>query len=196
MRFRLAAIAVTLLLAGCATSSVVLLPEEDGGHGEIALRSTNGKGGETVMKDANTRASLASGQPSIKPLGANGLKPAEAALLAALPPAPKSFTLYFQEGTTELAPGSSGALEEIRAEVARRPGAEVQVTGHTDTVGSSADNDVLSRKRADEVVNWLATKGFDRRMMSGVGRGERELKVRTADNVDNAANRRVEVLVR
>jgi outer membrane protein OmpA-like peptidoglycan-associated protein len=195
MRLRFIAI-LAVLLAGCATSSVVLLPDEDGGRGEIALLPKNGKGAETVMKDPNTRATLGSGQPSIKPLGPKGLKPTEAALLASLPPPPKTFTLYFQEGTTELAAGSTGALEEIRAEAAMRPGVEVQVTGHTDTVGSNADNDVLSRKRAEDIVNWLATKGFDPRTMSAVGRGERELKEHTADNVGNPINRRVEVLVR
>jgi len=45
-------------------------------------------------------------------------------------------------------------------------------------------------------MNWLAGQGFDRSVMSAVGRGEREPKVATADNVDSAANRRVEVLVR
>ncbi len=189
-------VCAALVLAGCATSSVVLLPEEDGGHGEIALRAKDGKGGETVMKDANSRATLGGSQPSVRPLGARGLKAEEAALLAALPPPAKSFTLYFKEGTTELARESAGMLEQIRAEVASRPGAEVQVTGHTDTVGSDADNDALSRRRADEIVGWLATKGFDRRAMSSVGRGERELKERTADNVSDAVNRRVEVLVR
>lgn len=196
MRPRVVLVCVAVALAGCAHSSVVLLPEEDGGHGEIALRAKDGKGGETVMRDVNSRATLGGGQPSIRPLGPNGLRPNEAALLAALPPPPRSFTLYFQEGTTELAPESTGMLEQIRAEVARRPGAEVQVTGHTDTVGGNADNDVLSRKRAEEVVNWLASKGFDRKMMSAVGRGERELKEQTADNVASAVNRRVEVLVR
>jgi OmpA-OmpF porin, OOP family len=185
-----------LTLTGCAHSSVVLLPEEDGGHGEIALLPKDGKGSATLMKDANSRATLGSGQPSIRPLGAKGLRPNEAALLAALPPPPKSFTLYFQEGTTELVAQSAGMLEQIRAEVARRPGAEVQVTGHTDTVGSDADNDVLSRKRAQEIVDWLVTKGFDRKVMSAVGRGERELKEPTADGVSNSVNRRVEVLVR
>ena len=87
-------------------------------------------------------------------------------------------------------------LEQIRAEIAKRPGAEVQVTGHTDTVGSSADNDALSQKRAEEILNLLASKGFDRTIMSAVGRGERELKVPTADNVESPANRRVEVIVR
>jgi len=190
------AIWAAFLLAGCAHSSVVLLPDEDGGHGEISIRPASGQGGETVMRDANSRANLTGAKPSIQLLGAKGLKPTEAALLASLPPPARSFTLYFHEGTTQLAADSVGMLEQIRAEVARRPGAEVQVTGHTDTVGSNTDNDALSRRRADEIVNWLATKGFDRRMMSAVGRGERELKQHTADNVSSAANRRVEVLVR
>ena len=196
MRCRGIAICAMLVLAGCAHSSVVLLPDEDGGHGEIGIRQPESKGGETVLRDANSRATLAGAQPSIRPLGAKGLKPEEAALLASLPPPAKSFTLYFHEGTTEIAADSVGVLEQIRAEVAKRPGAEVQLTGHTDTVGSDADNDALSRRRAAEIVNWLATKGFDRRMMSAVGRGERELKERTADNVSSPVNRRVEVLVR
>ena len=70
------------------------------------------------------------------------------------------------------------------------------MTGHTDTVGSESDNDALSGKRAEEILNLLASKGFDRGIMSAVGRGERELKEPTADNVSSAANRRVEVIVR
>jgi outer membrane protein OmpA-like peptidoglycan-associated protein len=124
------------------------------------------------------------------------LKPAEAALVSDLPPPAKSFTLYFPEGTTDITPESAPVLEELRAEIAKRPGAEVQVTGHTDTVGSDADNDALSQKRAEQILNLLASKGFDRSIMSAVGRGERELKQPTADNVSNPANRRVEVIVR
>lgn len=95
-----------------------------------------------------------------------------------------------------MTPASVPVLVALRAEIARRPGAEVQVTGHTDTVGSDADNDVLSLRRAREILNLLASKGFDRSIMTAVGRGERELKVPTADNVSNPANRRVEVIVR
>ena len=70
------------------------------------------------------------------------------------------------------------------------------MTGHTDTVGSEEDNDRLSMQRAEEVLGWLASQGFDRSMMSAVGRGERALMQPTMDNVDNPANRRVEVIVR
>ena len=193
MRIRALALSVACLLAGCAHSSVVLLPDEDGGHGEVAIRKA---GNETMMSEANSRATLSGSQPTIKPLGPKGLKPNEAALLTAMPPPAKSFTLYFLQGTTNMTAESAPVVEAIRAEIARRPGAEVQVTGHTDTVGKDADNDELSRKRAEEILNVLASKGFDRSIMSAVGRGERELKEQTADNVSSAVNRRVEVIVR
>jgi outer membrane protein OmpA-like peptidoglycan-associated protein len=187
---------IVLTLAGCAhSSSLVLLPDEDGGHGQVAILEAGGKANETVVADANSRASLG-GRPSVKPLGNKGLKPAEAALLGELPPPARSFTLYFLEGTTTLTPQSAPVIDELRAEIARRPGADVQVTGHTDTVGSDADNDALSQKRAEEILGLLASQGFDRSVMSAVGRGERELKEATGDNVGNAVNRRVEVIVR
>ena len=69
---------------------------------------------------------------------------------------------------------SASRLPEIRAEVAKRPGVEVQVTGHTDTVGDERDNDELSLKRAEEVLSFLADQGFSRKVMSAVGRGEHE----------------------
>jgi len=180
-------------LAGCAHSSMILLPDEDGGHGQVAILESGGKASETIVSEANSRATLG-GTPSIRPVGA--LKPAEAALVGDLPPPARSFTLYFLQGGTDMTPDSAPVLEELRAEIARRPGAEVQVTGHTDTVGSDADNDALSQKRAEEILNLLASKGFDRSIMSAVGRGERELRMPTADNVSNPVNRRVEVIVR
>lgn len=186
----------SIALVGCSHSSLVLLTDENGGHGEVGIQRAGVSGEEAVVRDANMRATLGGSRPSVRPLGAKGLKPNEAALLAALPPAAKSFVLYFREGTTDLTAESAPKLEDIRAEVARRAGAEVQVTGHTDTVGSQSDNDTLSRKRADEILNVLASKGFARSMMSSVGRGERQLRAPTADNVSSPVNRRVEVIVR
>ena len=66
----------------------------------------------------------------------------------------------------------------------------------TDTVGGAEENDNLSTRRAEEVSKWLVSQGLDPPIMSASGRGERELKQPTMDNVSNAANRRVEVIVR
>jgi len=196
MKRSVLAICAMLAVTGCSRSSLVLLPDEDGGHGKITILKPNRPGSGTIVSEANTRATLDGSRPSIRPLGAKGLKPDEALLVSALPPPPKSFTLYFFEGTTEMTPESVPVLDLLRAEIARRPGAEVQVTGHTDTVGSYAENDMLSLRRAREILSLLATRGFDRSIMTAVGRGERELKVPTGDNVSNPINRRVEVIVR
>lgn len=193
-RFGLAA--VGLLLGGCATPSLVLLPDEEGGQGSVAVLEAGGKPTEAVIAAGNSRTRLGDPTPDSRPLGDKGLKKQEAALLTDLPPAARSFTLYFQQGTTTLVPESVAVLASLRAEIGTRSGPEIEVTGHTDTVGDEGDNDTLSVKRANEVMDWLVEQGFDRSQMSSVGRGERELKVATADNVDNAANRRVEVTVR
>ncbi len=195
MTLRIYALGLTLVLAGCAHSSLVLLNDEDGGHGAVAIRKTQATAVETLVSEPNSRTSIGS-KPVTRPLGAKGLSAREAALLASLPPAPKSFSLYFLEGTTDLTETSVSRLDEIRADIARRPGVEVEVTGHTDTVGDASDNDALSRKRAAEVVDLLASKGFERAIMSAVGRGERELKVPTDDNVSSPVNRRVDIIVR
>lgn len=187
---------IALLLAGCATSSLVLLPDDEGHQGAVAVLEANGKPTEAVVSTGNTRTKLGQANAAAKPLGQNGLKAQEAALLTSLPPPAKSFTLYFDEGTTTPTAESMPVLEQIKAEIASRTGPDVQVTGHTDTVGSGEDNDRLSAQRAEEVLNWLASQGLDRSIMSAVGRGERELKEPTMDNVSNAANRRVEIIVR
>ena len=185
-----------LAVAGCATSSLVLLPDEEGHQGSVAVLEAGGKPTDAVIADGNSRTKLGDATPASKPLGASGLKKQEAALLTGLPPPARSFLLYFELGTTTLTPDSVSVLTALRAEIAARSGPEVEVTGHTDTVGAEDYNDKLSFRRAQEVMNWLAGQGIDRSLMSAVGRGERDLKEATADNTGSRANRRVEVIVR
>jgi OOP family OmpA-OmpF porin len=194
MTVRLAA--ACLLLGGCATSSLVLLPDDEGHQGSVAVLETDGKPTGSVISQGNSRTKLGDANAAPKPLGEKGLRPEEAALLSTLPPPAKSFTLYFDQGTVTPTAGSQSVLTALRAEIASRSGPQVEVTGHTDTVGSQDDNDRLSAQRAEEVLNWLAGQGFDRSLMSATGRGERDLKEPTVDNFSSATNRRVEVIVR
>lgn len=189
-------VAACLLLGGCATSSLVLLPDDEGHQGSVAVLEAGGKPAEAVIAEGNSRTKLGDPTPASQPLGEKGLKAQEAALLTSLPPPAKSFVLYFAQGTVTPAPESQAVLVALRSEIASRSGPQVEVTGHTDTVGSEEDNDRLSQQRAEEVLNWLAGQGIDRSLMSAVGRGERELKEPTVDNIGSATNRRVEVIVR
>jgi outer membrane protein OmpA-like peptidoglycan-associated protein len=190
---RLAAAGLFLGLSACQHSSLILLPDEGGGHGAVAVLEANGKPVDAVVSQPDSRTKLGDATPTTRPAQ---LKGDEVALLSGMPPPPKSFTLYFVEGTTDLTPESQPALADLRAEIARRPGVDVEVTGHTDTVGSAEDNDRLSQNRAEQILGLLATVGIDRSLMTAVGRGERDLREPTMDNVESALNRRVEVLVR
>lgn len=193
---RLAALWLCLGLAACGHSSLTLLPDEAGGHGSVAVLEANGKPVDAVVSQPDSRTRLGSATPNPQPLGAAGLNRNQVALLSGLPPPPKSYTLYFVEGTTDVTAESRPLLGQLLAEIAQRPGVDVEVTGHTDTVGSVEDNDALSLRRAEQILSLLTTVGIDRSLMTAVGRGERELREQTADNVENAVNRRVEILVR
>lgn len=67
--------------------------------------------------------------------------------------------------------------------------AALYVAGHTDTVGPPGDNAVLSDKRARAIAEYFRGKGV-RVPVYFLGVGERGLAVDTADNVDEARNRR------
>jgi outer membrane protein OmpA-like peptidoglycan-associated protein len=181
------------LLGACAAPKAVLLPGEDG-HATGALAVLNENGQERVLDQPLERARMARRGASVRRL--SEINPAYRRLMATMPPPAYSYTLYFYEGTTTIVPSSRPVLEAIKGDVAVRPGAEIEVTGHTDTVGSEDDNDRLSMLRAEEIMRTLIAEGMPRDATSAVGRGEREPAVDTGDNVANIQNRRVEVIVR
>jgi outer membrane protein OmpA-like peptidoglycan-associated protein len=86
------------------------------------------------------------------------------------------------------------------AEVSARKAVEVVVTGHTDTLGGTEDNDSLSLERATAVAaklkDSLAAHGVAADAVTVVGRGERDLLVTTRDQKAEPRNRRVEITVR
>lgn len=194
-RFSLSPLLTALLLAGCATPSLTLLPSEEGRQGAVAVLEENGRQRETVVSELNSRTNL-SGRPRTKSIDPDRMSPGQKALLDLLPETPVNLTLYFHEGTTTLIPSSAPGLDFLKAEVKRRPGAEILVTGYTDRKGSIEDNDELSQRRAEEVLSALAAEGIELGMMSAVGRGERDPLISTDDGVTEPRNRRVEVTIR
>lgn len=188
----LIALVAALFLVGCASGGVTLLPAEPGANvGSVVVLDPRTGAERGALTAANTRTALAS-RVSVRPAD-----PARfASLTSALPPPAAHFTLYFFEGTTRLVPGSEPELQRMFAEIAKRSGVEVQITGHTDTVGSDADNDRLSLNRAREIRDALVARGLNPAITRAVGRGERELLIPTPDNTPEERNRRVEVIVR
>ncbi|MBS0333151.1 MAG: OmpA family protein [Proteobacteria bacterium] len=183
-----------LSLAACATSrgTVTLLPGEAGAPvGAVAVFDPKSGAEKGSLTAEYTQTGLG---------GRFAAKPADPKLYAeladTLPKPPTHFTLYFMEGLTTLTPESEAELKKVFDEVARRPGAEVQITGHTDTVGKAEDNDSLSLRRAEDIRQQLIKQGLNPSISRAVGRGARELLVQTPPGTEEPKNRRVEIIVR
>jgi outer membrane protein OmpA-like peptidoglycan-associated protein len=192
---RLALLAL-ILLAGCASRNdlYVLLPGKDGKTGALVVESE----GKKQTLDTPYAAARVKNVGSV-----DGIKSSEAEVkqdfgpaLEAQPKRPVSFYLYFQRDTDEFAPESKALVNQIFAEIARRPAPEVAIIGHTDRVGSMQYNDVLSLRRAERCRDELIKLGIPKVRISVAGRGAREPEVQTADQVSEPRNRRVEINVR
>lgn len=174
---------------------VVLLPGPDGKVGVVLVRSA---AGEARLDTAYAAAEVSeAGAIALQRDDAASVARRFGAVLAAQPPRPVSFTVYFATGSaTELTPESQPVIDALKAELARRPAPEITVIGHTDRAGNADANDTLSVSRAQAVRDMLVASGTKTFGLDAVGRGEREPLVATDDGVAEAKNRRVEISVR
>jgi OOP family OmpA-OmpF porin len=177
---------------------VVLLPDDEGRVGRLAVA---GEGRETqVLEQARAALEIRDGRSRPVALADSEVEGIFGAALAAQPEPPRSFTLYFLEASTDLADVSKPVLDDIVSDLRRRQSPDIVVIGHTDRVGSLADNDALARRRAGAIGSFIADflrrQGIRAVRIAAEGRGERELLVPTADAVKEPRNRRAEIVVR
>jgi len=70
----------------------------------------------------------------------------------------------------------------------------INVTGHTDTVGTAEYNMALSKRRAMAVKKELIRLGIPAEEIAVAWKGKSDLLVQTADGVKEPQNRRVEIV--
>jgi outer membrane protein OmpA-like peptidoglycan-associated protein len=197
MRRRYASLIASLVLGGCATQSqdlIVLLPDKEGKVGTVVVQGQKGK---AVLNTAYAAARTASDGGVQRGIASQSeVKDVFSGALAAQPPRPISFTLYFESGIDEFTEQSKQEVKGLLAEVGRRQAPDITVIGHTDLVGPDPSNDALSLQRAERVKSILAGMGIPAERILTAGRGRREPLIPTADGVSEPRNRRVEINVR
>lgn len=184
------------LAAGCASTpsdKVVLLPQADGSSSAVVVKQGEQ---QAVLDTPYASARTGSKGPTTGRETDESVKKQFGAALGAQPPAPKSFTVYFLLNSDEFTEESKAAVNDLLAEMAKRPSPEITAIGHTDRLGSDQVNDTLSAQRAQRVKELLIQRGVAAERISVAGRGEREPLVPTADEVAEPRNRRVEISVR
>jgi len=194
---RLFLLAMALLtLTGCPRQELyVVLPNADGrpGAGKISVVEGNTT---TVLNQPFAAAEARGGQAEAIPIEPTEAKIVFNQAIAARPILPAHFRLYFILGSDQLTPESAVAYRSVFDDIKRRAAYEVEVIGHTDTLGDVASNQRLSLDRAAAVRGSLVRDGLDPNAISVTGRGKLDLLVPTGDEVPEPRNRRVEITVR
>jgi len=125
--------------------------------------------------------------PAPEPVMAAAPAPAPMPMVAAVAPAPRRQVSYSAESmfgfdASAVQPAGKTALDGFAGELGSTQYDTVNVTGHTDRLGSTAYNQTLSQQRADAVKTYLVSTGkVDAAKVSAVGKGESAPVTATAD---------------
>lgn len=99
--------------------------------------------------------------------------------------------IFFEFNKATLKSESINELERLYDLMAKNPTIKIQISGHTDSIGSDEYNLNLSEKRAQVVVRYLQNKGIAQNRMKSVGYGESKPLLPNDSEKNRAINRRV-----
>ncbi len=108
--------------------------------------------------------------------------------------APRSYLVFFDFNKSDLTGQAVSIVDTAAQNAGPAHVTRLEVTGHTDTVGSDAYNMRLSRRRAESVAARLEKDGIPSSEIEIVAKGKRDLLVPTADGVKEPQNRRVQIV--
>jgi len=109
--------------------------------------------------------------------------------------------VVFETDSAEIRPSQAGKLQASLGLIQKQlPRAQhlgtvtLFIVAHTDTVATAEYNQELSTRRAQALARWFRSHGL-KLPIACAGMGERALKVKTADEVDEPRNRRADYML-
>ena len=103
--------------------------------------------------------------------------------------------ILFSVGKSDLKDQAMSDLAKFAEVLAEFNKTTVRIEGHTDSTGSKAVNEKLSKSRADAVVSYLGTHGVDASRLTSVGLADTKPVGDNATEAGRTANRRVEIVI-
>jgi outer membrane protein OmpA-like peptidoglycan-associated protein len=101
----------------------------------------------------------------------------------------------FDFGKSALKPQFYGALNGVASTLNEYNQTMIEVVGHTDSIGSDAVNNKLSKERADSVAQYLTAQGVQSVRIETLGAGKAYPIADNSTDAGRAKNRRVEIRV-
>ncbi|KIM04828.1 MAG: hypothetical protein KN64_05880 [Sulfurovum sp. AS07-7] len=171
-----------ILLDNNKTSSIIISNES----GEVVLDKPN------TMIEISDKKSLG----KTKEISQESIDKRFGAVLSIKNLKPKSYYLYFEVGTDELTSTSKEELPTVLKTIKQKYPCQIDIIGHTDTLGDATLNAKISHERAEVVKKMFLSQGLDEANIRTNGYGESDLVVKTLDEVDEAKNRTVEIFIK
>lgn len=188
-------LAAAAMTVSCATTEVILLPDQDGKVGAVEV---SGRGSKTLDQPYQmTQTTHVAGiLTPARTLEENKVKTDFKEAMAAEPVKPANFVFYFTSGSADLTSSSLRLVPKVMQAIKDRNSTDIIISGHTDTVGADDYNKKLSLRRAKAVEKILLSKGIYEEAMEVTYHGKGNPLIPTGPGVNEPRNRRVEVTVR
>ncbi len=182
---------------GCAKkTTIILLPDPAGKVGHVTVYTEAGSLDITQAREATVIKGRRFVPDSPEILSSAEIEADFSSALSILPLQPAHFLLFFERESTELVADSMKTLSIIIDLIISRNSHNISVVGHTDTVGDHPYNLQLSKERASAISRILIGAGIDSTYIRSTSHGEMFPLIKTADDIHEPRNRRVEVIVR
>jgi len=103
--------------------------------------------------------------------------------------------ILFTSGKATLLPSSFKELDKLAELLRTNSNTRIEVSGHTDNVGSAATNKKISKERALTVRNYLVSRGIEEERVEYQGYGFDQPIAPNDTPEGKAQNRRVEIKI-
>jgi outer membrane protein OmpA-like peptidoglycan-associated protein len=104
------------------------------------------------------------------------------------------YGITFDSAKAAVSADSEPVLVQVRDMLTAHPELKLKIEGHTDNVGGSAANLVLSQQRAAAVKTWLVKAGISQDRLSTSGHGDSQPVAANDTEDGRGKNRRVELV--
>lgn len=98
--------------------------------------------------------------------------------------------IQFANNAYQLPPAGFVELDRLLQVLAENPSLKVEISGHTDNIGTTEDNKLLSTNRAKAIVDYLVSKGVNLKRVSFKGYGAAQPVADNTTEAGRTKNRR------
>jgi outer membrane protein OmpA-like peptidoglycan-associated protein len=103
--------------------------------------------------------------------------------------------VFFDVNRFELRMESAAELDVLVQLLSENPTLRIEIGGHTDNIGKTADNLLLSQNRAQSVRDYLIKKNINPERLTAKGYGASQPVADNRTDTGRARNRRTEIRV-